>query len=206
MESSTGSAKHELREAGEADRSALARSLADAFMDDPVSTWASPPERLRSQVLRRFFGAQLRDKLSGGFVYTDKAQAGAAIWAAPGAWRTTARQDLRMARAFMHPRHWPRAPLVAHGLLGLERMHPAEPPHFYLATLGVAPAVQGQGLGSRLLQPVLEICDTDGVPAYLESSKESNIAFYARHGFRVTRQIALPRGPTMWAMWREPHG
>jgi ribosomal protein S18 acetylase RimI-like enzyme len=196
----------DLREAEPADRPALACSLAEAFMDDPVSSWASPHERLRPRVLRRFFGVQLGHKLPAGFVYTDEARSGAAIWSPPRTWRTTPRQDLELASAFAHPRHWPRAPLVAYGLFGLERLHPPKPPHFYLATLGVAPAAQGRGLGSRLLQPVLELCDADGVPAYLESSKESNIAFYARHGFRVAREISLPRGPTMWAMWREPLG
>lgn len=193
-----------VRESMSEDRPALARSLADAFMDDPVSKWAGPSERLRPRMLRRFFAAMLQAKMPDGFVYSDEARTGAALWAPPGTWRTTTRQDLRIASAFAHPRLWSRGPLVARGLLGLERLHPPEPPHFYLAVLGVASAAQGQGLGSRLMQPVLELCDSDGVPAYLESSKESNIAFYARHGFRVTREISLPRGPTMWAMWREP--
>ena len=201
-----GSGGWQVRDASHDDRAALARSLADAFWDDPVTSWASPHHGARPAVLRHFFGTQLRHKLPGGFVYTDEKRAGAAIWAPPKTWRTTPRQDLQLMRAFAHPRHWPRAPMVAYGLLGLERVHPRAPAHFYLATLGVAPTAQGQGLGSRLLQPVLEICDRDGVPAYLESSKESNIAFYARHGFRVTGEIALPRGPKMWAMWREPRG
>ena len=42
------------------------------------------------------------------------------------------------------------------------------------------------------------------IPAYLESSKERNIAFYARHGFRVTREVTLPKGPPVWLMWRDP--
>lgn len=191
-------------EAEAGDRPAIARTLAAAFMDDPVAVWASPNERLRERVLRRFFGAQLRAKLPQGFVYRDGECVGGAVWAPPDGWRTTALEDLRIAAAFASPRHWPRAALVGRGLLGLERLHPPEPRHFYLATLGVAPAAQGRGLGSQLMQPVLRLCDTDGVPAYLESSKESNIAFYARHGFRVRREIHLPRGPTMWAMWRDP--
>lgn len=193
-------------EASAADRPALERSLANAFMDDPVAMWATPQDGLRHGVLRRFFGAALAAKLPRGFVYTDGARTGAAVWAPPGAWRTTAMQGLRMAAAFADPRHWARAPLVARGMLGIESLHPPTPEHFYLAVLGVVPDGQGQGLGSRLLQPVLEICDSDGVPAYLESSKESNISFYARHGFRVTREISLPRGPTMHAMWRDPLG
>lgn len=173
-------------------------------MDDPVSEWACPPESLRQRMLRRFFAAMLRAKLPAGFVHTDDARSGAALWAPPGTWRITAAQGLRIAASFTHPRLWSRGPLVSRGLLGVERRHPPTPPHFYLAVLGVAPGAQGRGLGSRLMQPVLELCDADGVPAYLESSKESNIAFYSRHGFRVTREITLPRGPTMWAMWREP--
>jgi len=195
---------HDLCEASEADRPALERTLAAAFMDDPVATWATPREALRPRTLRRFFGALLRAKLPEGFVYTDSDRSGAALWAPPGAWRTTAIQGLRIATAFADPRHWARIPRVSRGLLQAERLHPPAPPHFYLASLGVTPDAQGKGLGSRLLQPVLEVCDTDRVPAYLESSKESNISFYARHGFRVTREISLPRGPTVYAMWREP--
>lgn len=195
---------HELHEASNGDRPALECALAAAFMDDPVAEWATPRGGLRQRTLRRFFGALLKAKLPDGFVYTDSERRGAALWAPPGAWRTTAIQGLRIATAFADPRQWARGPLVARGLLYAERLHPQAPAHFYLATLGVTPEAQGRGLGSRLLQPVLEVCDADGVPAYLESSKESNIAFYSRHGFRVTREIALPRGPTIFAMWREP--
>jgi ribosomal protein S18 acetylase RimI-like enzyme len=77
-------------------------------------------------------------------------------------------------------------------------------PHCYLAILGVDPEAQRRGLGSRLLRPVLARCDRERVPAYLESSKEANIAFYERHGFAVTDEVALPRGPRLWLMWRRP--
>jgi len=193
-------------DAADADRSALARSLVAAFMDDPVTTWASPRLDLRPRVLRRFFDAMLRAKLPGGFVHCDPDRSGAALWAPPGHWRMTTRQELRVAASFSDPRLWLRGPLVGRGLLGVERQHPKKPPHFYIAVLGVSPEAQGQGLGSRLMKPVLDLCDADGVPAYLESSKESNIAFYSRHGFRVSGEIRLPRGPTMYPMWREPLG
>jgi ribosomal protein S18 acetylase RimI-like enzyme len=70
--------------------------------------------------------------------------------------------------------------------------------------LGTDPEAQGRGIGSAVLRGVLDQCDRDGVAAFLESSKESNIAYYARHGFRVTEEVQLLRGPSMWRMWRDP--
>ena len=81
--------------------------------------------------------------------------------------------------------------------------HPSTP-HLYLSVLGVDPPRQGQGVGSRLIAPGLELCDREGVPAYLETARERNVVFYERHGFRVTHELTLPRGPRLWLLWREP--
>ena len=70
--------------------------------------------------------------------------------------------------------------------------------------LGTDPPAQGRGLGSAVLRPGLELCDREGLPAYLESSKESNVGFYARFGFRVTEEVRMPGdGPSVWLMWRD---
>ena len=94
-------------------------------------------------------------------------------------------------------------PTAVRGMMQIDGAHPSEP-HYYLAVLGTEPELQGGGIGSALMRPVLDMCDRDEVPAYLESSKERNIAFYARHGFRVTREMKLPKGPPVWLMWRDP--
>jgi ribosomal protein S18 acetylase RimI-like enzyme len=194
-----------IRRATAADGPALARTLARAFLDDPVAMWACASERLRPAMLERFQGTRTRQLLAHEEVWTTASLDAAALWAPPGAWKTTAREDLELVRCVLTPRLLHRLPLVVAGLLELERRHPRErPPHWYLAVLGTDPSAQGQGLGSALLQSMLTRCDEDGVGAYLESSKERNIDFYARHGFRVVGEINLPRGPTMWPMWRDP--
>ena len=85
----------------------------------------------------------------------------------------------------------------------MDRAHPREP-HWYLSVLGTDPTQQGKGVGGALLEPVLDRCDSQGLGAYLESSKEANIPFYQRFGFAVTGQIDLPEGPPVWPMWRDP--
>jgi len=89
------------------------------------------------------------------------------------------------------------------GLSLIEHEHPREP-HWYLPFLGVVVEQQGRGIGSVLLEAVLARCDADGLPAYLEATCEDNRRLYERHGFAVRQQLALPEGPPLWAMWREP--
>ncbi len=193
-----------VRRATSADVPALAAMLARAFLDDPVASWAWRPDRLRLGALERFHGVRLRQLLAGEEVWTSDGLTSAALWAPPGRWHSTLRETAELVPSFLHPRLFMRMPMVALGWEKLERAHPRRPPHMYLALLGTDPDAQGHGLGSAVLAPVLRQCDSDGVGAYLESSKERNIDFYARHGFRVLGEIQLLRGPTMWKMWRAP--
>ena len=96
-----------------------------------------------------------------------------------------------------------RTPSVLSGLNRMEERHPHDPPYWYLFILGTEQPAQGQGLGSALLSHMLARIDADGMPAYLESSNERNIALYGRHGFEVTAELVIPSGPRIWLMWRE---
>ncbi len=98
-----------------------------------------------------------------------------------------------------------RLPVALRALDETDKVHPSEP-HWYLALLGTDPDHQGKGYGTAAISPVLDICDRDGTPAYLESSKEQNVPFYERHGFEVTSTLDLSKGkgPRLWLMWREP--
>jgi GNAT superfamily N-acetyltransferase len=193
-----------VRRATVEDIPALARMLARAFLDDPVASWAWRPQELRLEALERFQAARLRQLIAGEEIWTTDELTCAALWAPPGSWRMTLRETAMLVPCFLRPRLFVRMPLVALGWEKLERAHPHRPPHFYLAVLGTEPQAQGRGLGSAVLGGVLEQCDRDGVGAYLESSKERNVDFYARHGFRVLEEIRLLWGPPMWKMWRDP--
>jgi len=191
-----------IRRAGPDDVEPLARVLARAFEDDPVMSWLfpAPPTRVRRNEV--FFRLRARDLMDQEEVWTTDDHAGGALWTLPGRWRTTPRELLAWLPS-MGRNLGRRMPLALLGLAKIEQLHPPDP-HMYLAVLGTAPDRRGEGLGGALMAPVLEECDRDGIPAYLESTKERNIDFYSRFGFRVTGELDLPRGPRVWPMWREP--
>ena len=93
---------------------------------------------------------------------------------------------------------------VLGGLDCMEERHPRDRSHWYLFILGTEQAAQGRGSGSALLADMLARLDADAMPAYLESSNERNLALYGRHGFEVTSEVAIPGGPRIWPMWRDP--
>ena len=180
----------------------MARVLARAFYDDPVMAWVFPRERKRLALAERLWSIRLSYMAPQEEVYVSDDLSGAAVWTLPNRWHVGWRETGELARLMLNYR----LPILFAGLQRLERSHPHEPHSFYLAVLGTDPQHQGKGVGTALMQPVLELCDRDGLPAYLESSKERNIDFYSRFGFRVREEVKLPTGPKMWPMWRDPSG
>lgn len=204
MASASNAPSVSVRVAGRADVDELAAVLGRAFHDDPVWEFvvaARPLAARVEQVMRVYALTHLDEGLV--FVATDDdtgAILGAAVWAAPGHWKTPMSTYVRHAPTLLRGVGL-RGIAKISVLSALEREHPTEP-HYYLAMLGTDPAHQGRGVGSALIAPVLERCEAEGLPAYLESSKESNVPFYARHRFAVTKPFTLKGGPTMYFMWR----
>jgi ribosomal protein S18 acetylase RimI-like enzyme len=82
-----------------------------------------------------------------------------------------------------------------------------EPPErlLYLSHIGVVPERQGEGLGSALMRDGLALGNHDDVPAWLETSRADNVAYYERFGFRtVVDEDAPDGGPHIWFMRRDP--
>lgn len=181
-----------------ADRHAVATTLIAAFAEDPVLSWAMPDRARRLRYGAHFFSELGRRLIPDALTWTTAG--GAAVWAAPGHWRESP-ADLARLGARCLPGLWPHPIRTTIGLAGAEKAHPRER-HVYLATVGVQPDAQGRGLGTRLLVPGLEEADARGLPCYLESSNERNVPLYERHGFTVTAERRLPKGPLVWLMWR----
>jgi ribosomal protein S18 acetylase RimI-like enzyme len=193
-----------VRKATLADVPRMSEVLADAFYTDPPFTWVLHRDPSRRDTLKRAFELSLRRIwMSQDVTYTTGGVVAAAIWELPGQWRVGVAQQLRMLPAFsrIFGRHVPRA---LRAQMKLDSDHPAEP-HYYLPFIGVAPDWQGRGLGAAVMAPILERCDRERMPAYLDATTHRNRALYERLGFMVTDEFILGKdAPPLWRMWRAP--
>ena len=188
------------------DYEAAAEALALAFADDPAWTHLLPGDETRPEKLLAYFTSEIENLVPEyREVWVTADGGGAAIWAQPGRWRVPLRATLREAGR-MTGVFRSRVPLGLRTMARLERHHPRHPDHWYLQYLGVEPRSQGRGRGAALIAPVLELCDRDRVPAFLEASSDRNRALYERHSFAVTETFDMPGrgGPPIREMWREP--
>jgi ribosomal protein S18 acetylase RimI-like enzyme len=183
---------------------ALGDVLGRAFDTDPIFRAILPDDAHRARALPVLFRAWLRRlHLGHQASYTTDDLAGAALWSPPGRWHIGVLDQAVMAPAMIGALG-ARVLTGLRVLLAVESPHPKEPAHWYLRVIGCDPERQGRGLGAELLRPVLEKCDAEGLPAYLESSNDKNLSFYRRHGFREVKQVVTHLGPHAWLMWREP--
>ena len=188
---------------------AAVAALVRAFDDSPIMRFLFPENWVRRRGLTQFFRSIVLDALPFGAVrsFVDgDAVIATAVWLPPGAWpQSTARQLRQLVTTPLLGPLKP-GPLLRslRYLRAVDRRHPHEP-HWYLGLLGTDPPFQGRGLGRALLEPVLERCDAEGLPAYLETDKERNLAYYARFRFELVETLTpVPGGPPTWTMLRAP--
>ena len=184
---------------------------ARAFQNDPFFVHLAPPSMLRARGLAIFMRAMLRNLGDGGHVLTARAEGrivGVGAWVAPGGYPAPARHQVAQAAGLVHA-FAPRPQMAPDGmryLRAIEHEHPADP-LWYLAMLTVDPELQRSGIGSQLVAPVLERCDTEGVDAYLETQKHDNLAYYHRFGFETVNELRPgASGPPLWTMRRPARG
>jgi len=201
----------EVRELEPDEVESAADMLARAFWDSPLMQVLAPDEDERAEASRWFFEAQACYGLLYGDVWAavedDGVVQGAAIWWAPEHVEPdderSSESGLADGLAIVGPAAWERLQVLSRAMATLHQQL-APDPHWYLSILGVHPEMHSQGIGGEIMSACLEFVDEEGLPAYLETAAERNLAFYQRHGFAVGAEVTLPSlGVTVWGMRRE---
>jgi GNAT superfamily N-acetyltransferase len=192
------------RVATEQDVPAMTATIAAAFLDDPIWGWVFADSAYRrgqqAAMWRLFFESGVEQH----WVWTTPHHEAVALWNPPGCPELTEPHASRLG-PLLQELVGTRSELVLEVFEAFDQAHPHEREHFYLNLLGTDPAHRGKGIGMALLAANLAEIDNLGMPAYLESTNNANLARYASVGFEVHGRFALPdAGPTVTTMWRDP--
>ncbi|MEU1576267.1 GNAT family N-acetyltransferase [Streptomyces collinus] len=193
-----------IRTAGEEDRELIVRLLDEAFQDDPVSGWVFPGAEDRRTKHPRLMAAFTDIVLAAGRIDVTEDGSACALWLSMSAEEghdDAEDEGPAQVRESVDPDN---ERVESIGRL-MAAVHPTGRAHEYLWMIGVAPGRQDEGLGTALIETVLDRCDREGLPAYLEASNARSRHLYERLGFEPAGPaLDLPDGPSMWPMWREP--
>lgn len=195
-----------IRTAGEEDRELIVRLLDEAFQGDPVSGWVFPGLEDRRAKHPGLMAAFTDIVLAAGRIDVTEDGSACALWLSMPADEGHDDHDAvdegpAQVREAVDPDN---ERIETIGRL-TAAVHPTGRAHEYLWMIGVAPGRQGEGLGTALIEAVLDRCDREGLPAYLEASSARSRKLYERLGFEPAGPVLdLPDGPAMWPLWREP--
>ena len=180
--------------------------LADAFLDFPALQVIAGSDAGARERMRRLFALEFepeRTATSAIVAESDAGVVGALTFVdSPACSTSSAGRMLRFARIA-----GPRLVRTVRLFGRIERAHPSTP-HRHLPTVGVAPALQGRGIGGALMGEYHRRCDSDGMASYLETirwtddSRPSHERFYARLGYRVSTVIAMAEAWSVLTMTR----
>jgi GNAT superfamily N-acetyltransferase len=179
----------------------VVENLAIGFVDNPFMSWIFPDEKTRPDALRAWFSCWANAYGDNALLFSASEGKGAALWAAP---HGDALGDDGQAALVEAIRRWndDRTALVIQGLMPLTK-HPPQP-YWYLNAIAIHSDARGHGLGAKLIEPMLNRADREGIPVYLESSDPRNLSFYFRYDFESWGEpIVMPEGgPSIQPMLR----
>lgn len=199
----------ELRRLEKRDVPEAASLLGRAFGDNPaylaIFPFLSDNERHRAveRVKRGFIQAAVRHQVAEAII-RDGRIAGVMLVCDPGKYPPTL-----LAQAWQATGCAMTGPRGVRNFLAFDaftaRLHLREP-HFYLFVLGVDPDLQGRGLGKALLHSLNARADSKGLPCFLETDRETNVALYKSVGYEVVgdERCAKLGGMRLWFMRRAP--
>lgn len=155
-------------------------------------------------MLKRFLSKTQATEVFLTYVNTNEEKITCAVWLPPKIYQKMSFTGLSLISSWIKTVGVERILKVIKTSSIISKYHP-KLDCFYLVALGTAPEDQGRGLGSDVIQPVIDTCDVKKIPIFLETSNEKNLSFYEKHGFKIQHEIVDPEKlPTTWTMLRKP--
>lgn len=185
-----------------------ARVLALAFQDDPLFTYVVPEPQERALRLPVQFAAILRfGRMFGEALATAGTPLGALVAQPPGADITPERARQSGLDGFWTAISRDAAMRMGRVLDIFDKVNRADVPvdNWYVMAVGVLPEMQGRGIGSSLVRPIMDKARESGLPCLLDTPQPRNVPFYEKLGFRIHAEtFDDPSGLRLWTFRLDP--
>lgn len=178
--------------------SSLIATITMAFSADPVARWFYPKPADYFRWFPGFVRAFAGQAIADGTALFQPDYSGAALWLQPDAHPDEDALIKLVRDSLPEERHSE----IFELFMKMDAGHPEEN-HWYLPMIGVDTFRQNEGIGTELMRNALERTDSEGLPAYLESSNPRNIPLYRRCGFQELGEIRVADSPPLVRMLRK---
>ena len=194
-----------------ADVETAADVIAQAFMNDPLTSFILPVKSSRFNTLKTFFRVYGEINILNGRGYgAGEPLQGVAYWQLPGqeSLSISIRAVGRLLPLIFSA--YPFGLFRARPIFRItDQMHQQHAPgaHYHLDNLGVLPSSQGLGWSSELIRPILEQADAQKVIVYTDTASRANVGFYKHFGFECVQEAPVAgTGVTIFALRRPSAG
>ncbi len=178
-------------EATPAARERVVGTVVSAFASDPAFRFFFADDGTFREQAATFAGYLFDQRVGHGTVWMIEDAAAVAMWDAPRAGDMSANhQPLELPDAAL--KRLDRYDSLVHSAL-------PSSPHWYLGILATHPDYARRGLGRLVMTAGLDRAAAAGLPAYLETTNENNVALYQRAGWQVTDSMSVD-GLPVWVM------
>lgn len=211
----------------EADIAGSVKAIQEAFADDPYNNWMFDKSKFSTERNSVSLAIRCRWGMRNALFYVAKEEGsdkvlGIAMWLRPQPsgqpqswhdwiedWRMWFNQGLMnlwYGRGGLNVKRyyiWKKAQDDVHSEVWKDPRG-----YYFLNIMVVLPEYQGHGIGRRLVTAVTDQADAEGMPCYLEASRDvPNIQIYERLGFQFVKKLVCDDDGekcTLYTMVREP--
>lgn len=171
-----------------ADKDTIVNILFDSFQKNKSVLYLVKQDNQKENRIRALMRYSVEYCWLFGAVYMSEDKKSCALILFPQLKRTTLRSiqlDLRLAFTVIGITHLKK---VLAREQSINNVHPT-PPFYYLWFIGVDPAEQGKGIGTRLLKTVIAEAQSKSQTVVLETSTLKNLPWYEKLGFSVYQTL-----------------
>jgi len=173
-----------LRLATRDDKSIVKKILVESFKNDPCIQWLTEQSSNKNK-LNIIMDYIIDETFVNGFIYLTSDNLGVVLWKNEQKEKITY-NFIKRNLVFLFKMGVSSVIRNLKNMADTNKHFPKNQPFYYLYSIGVLPEAQGKGIASKLMNPVIELCNTLKLPIFLETANNQNIKIYQKKGFNIT--------------------